>query len=51
MALVQKPFNENKYVNVGTYNFAIVQDCKCVCNILTNKSILGRDLKKSCECK
>jgi hypothetical protein len=51
MILQRKPFNENKYVNLVTCNFEIVQDSKCLGTILTNRNKLGRDLKKNCECK
>ena len=30
MILPRKPFNENKYVNLGIYNFEIVEDYKCL---------------------
>jgi len=33
----QKPYSENEYVKIGTYNFAIVKDYTYLDTILTNK--------------
>jgi hypothetical protein len=35
MILPRKLFNENKYVNIGTYNFEMVKGSKCVGKIVT----------------
>ena len=51
ITLPRKTFSENKYVNVGAFNFEIVKDCKCLGQIVTNKNKLRRDLEKNCEYK
>jgi hypothetical protein len=28
ISLSQKPYSENEYIKLGTYNFEIVKDCK-----------------------
>jgi hypothetical protein len=38
MIVSQKPDNENEYVKIGTYNFAIMRDYTYFQTILTNKN-------------
>jgi hypothetical protein len=38
MIVSQKPYNENGYVKLGTYNFEIVKDYTYLGIFLTNKN-------------
>jgi len=38
MIVSPKPYNENEYVKLGTYNFAIVKDYTYFHTVLTNKN-------------
>jgi len=42
----RKPYNENGYVNLGTYNFEIVKDYAYLGAILTNENELRPDIEK-----
>ena len=46
MIVSQKPYNENKYVKLGTYNFEIVKDYTCFGIILINKNELRPETEK-----
>jgi hypothetical protein len=46
MIVSQKPYNENEYVKIGGYNFAIVKDYICFHTILTNKNELRPEIEK-----
>jgi len=37
MTLSRKPYGENEYIKLGTYNFERVKDCTYLGTILTNK--------------
>jgi hypothetical protein len=40
MIVLQKPYNENGYVTLGTYNFEILKDYTYLGTFLTNKNKL-----------
>jgi len=46
MILSGKPYKENKYVQLGTYNFEIVKNYTYLGAILTNKYELRPEIKK-----
>ena len=46
MILSQKPYNENEYVKLGTYNFEIVKDNTHFGTILINKNELWPETEK-----
>ena len=48
----RKPYNENEYIKVGTYNFEIVKHYTYLGTILTNKNDLRPEIeKKNYKCK
>jgi hypothetical protein len=52
MIVSQKPYNENEYVKIGTYNFKIVKYYTFFFSVLTNKNELRPELeKKNYKCK
>jgi hypothetical protein len=52
MVVSQKPYNENEYVKIGTYNFEIVRYCTYIFTVLTNETELRPELeKKNYKCK
>jgi hypothetical protein len=51
IAVSRKPFNENKYVKLGTYNIEIVKDNTYLDTILTNKNELRPEIEKNYELK
>jgi len=46
MIVSPKPYNENEYVKLGTYNFAIVKDYTYFHTVLTNKNELRPEIEK-----
>jgi hypothetical protein len=46
MIVSQKPYNENKYVKLGTYNFEIAKDYIYFGIILINKNELRPETEK-----
>jgi hypothetical protein len=46
MIVSQKPYSENEYVNLGTYNFEIVTYYTYLFTVLTNKNKLRPELEK-----
>ena len=52
MIVSRKPYNENEYVKLGTYNFEIVKDYTYFGSIITNKNESRPETeKKDYECK
>ena len=51
MVVSRKPYSENKYVKLGTYNIEIVKDFTYLGTILTNKSELRPEIEKKYELK
>jgi len=48
----QKPYNENEYVKIGTYNFEKVKYYTYLFIVLTNKNVLRPELeKKNYKCR
>jgi len=45
MIVSQNPYNENEYINLGTYNFEIVKDYTYIDKILTNKNGLRPEIE------
>jgi len=46
MIASRKPYNENEYVNLGTYNFEIVKDYTYLGTNLTNENELRPEIGK-----
>ena len=46
MMVSRKPYNENGYVKLGTYNFEIVKDYTYLGTVLTNKNGLKTGIEK-----
>jgi len=46
MLVTRNPYNENKYVKLGTYNFERMEDCVYSGKILTNKNELILETEK-----
>jgi hypothetical protein len=46
MIVSQKPYNENAYVKLGTYNFEIVKDYTYLGRVLTYKNELRPETAK-----
>jgi hypothetical protein len=47
----RKPYNENKYVKLGTYNTEIVKDYAYLGTVLANKNELRPEIKKNYKIK
>jgi hypothetical protein len=47
MIVSQKPYSENVYVKLGTYNLETMEDCTYLGTVLTNKTVLRPQTEKN----